>query len=158
MTARTHTPDRKHVNDEGRTITTIKLKRACNGCGQHLGDADNRDVDDHGRLTDVRAECPHCRPLVEAEAQGCQTWQLTPRNLSRVDHELDRIDVFAKQFTETDDDGHVVTIGLRVGEKPNHVVALFGDWIIRHPDGRFTVHAAPAPVDAPANTGGGAGR
>lgn len=142
--ARTHTPDR--VNDDGST--TIKLKRACNGCGQHLGDVDDRDVDDHGRLTDVRGECEHCRPLVEAEAAGCTTWQLTPRSLARIDRQLDRLGAFTKQFTETDDDGHVVTIGLRIGEKPNHVVALFDDWIIRHPDGRFTVHKAPAALSA----------
>ena len=37
---RTHTPDR--TNADGST--TIKLKRACNGCGQLLGDVDNRDV------------------------------------------------------------------------------------------------------------------
>lgn len=64
---RTNTPDRTTVNDDGRTVTTIKLKRCCNGCGQYLGDADNRDVDQHGNLTDVRHECPTCRDLVEQE-------------------------------------------------------------------------------------------
>jgi hypothetical protein len=140
MNARTNTPDRIH----SATSRTITMKRCCNGCGEYVGDVDDRDVDEHGNLTDVRGECDNCRPVVELEAVGCKTWQLTPRNLARVDHELDRLGVFTKQFTETDDDGHVVTIGLRIGAKPGHVVALFGDWIIRHPDGGFSVHKAPA--------------
>jgi hypothetical protein len=64
MQPRTNTPDRITVNDEGRNVTTIKLKRACNGCGELLGDVDNRDVDKHGNLTDVRAECPTCTPEI----------------------------------------------------------------------------------------------
>lgn len=139
MTTRTNTPDR--INADGST--TITMKRCCNGCGQSLGDADNRDVDDNGNLTDVRAECDHCRPLVEAEAQGCRTWELTPRSYPRVDWEIDRLGVFTKQFTEMVD-GKVTTVGMRIGVKPGHVVARFGDWIIRHPDGQWTVHKAPA--------------
>jgi len=139
MNARTFTPDR--VNDDGsRTIT---MKRCCNGCGVKLGDVEDRDIDDNGNLTDVRSECPNCRPLVELEAQGCKTWQVTRRNIRGVDHELDRLDVFAKDFTEYVGD-RLTVVGLRVGEKPGHVVARFGDWIIRHPDGGFTVHKAPA--------------
>jgi len=137
---RTHTPDR--ANDDGST--TIKLKRACNGCGQLLGD---RDITDHGGLTDVRAECPNCAPLVELEAAGCRTWQLTLRNVHGVDHELDRLDVFAKGYTQYVDD-RLRLVGLRVGERPNHVVARFGDWLVMHPDGHFTVHAAPAAIPA----------
>lgn len=145
MPPRTNTPDRTRVNAEGRTVTTVKLKRACNGCGQSLGDADNRDVDARGELTDVRAECAHCRPVVEAETEGCKTWELTPRSYARIDHELDRDGVFTKQYTEWDEtSGHIVTVGMRIGVKPGHVVAYFGDWIIRHPDGGFTVHKAPA--------------
>ena len=138
---RTHTPDR--TNADGST--TIKLKRACNGCGQLLGDVDNRDVDDNGNLTDVRGECDHCRPLVELEAAGRKTWQLTPRSYPRVSHEIDRLEpwVFTKGYRQ-DVDGELQVVGLRIGEKPGHVVAYFGDWIIRHPDGHFTVHKAPA--------------
>ncbi|MBW1603431.1 hypothetical protein JJV70_15225 [Streptomyces sp. JJ66] len=88
-TPRTRTPDRVTLGDDGRTITTIKLQRACSGCGTLLGDLDGRDTDERGNLIDVRAECPHCRPLVEAEAAGCRTWQLTPRSLARVEHEID---------------------------------------------------------------------
>jgi hypothetical protein len=142
---RIHTPDRP--NDDGST--TIKLKRACNGCGQHLGDVDDRDITDHGGLTDVRRECDHCAPLVALEAAGCKTWRLTERSYPRVDWELDRLDVFAKQYTECDEiDGRIVTVGMRIGVKPGHVVAYFGDWIVRHPDGRWSVHAAPAAGEA----------
>jgi hypothetical protein len=143
MTTRTHTPDR--ANDDGST--TIHVKRACNGCGHLLGDVDNRDITDHGGLTDVRAECGHCAPLVALEAAGCRTWQLTERSYPRVDHEIDRLGVFAKQFTEMVD-GKVTTVGMRIGVKPGHVVACFGDWIIRHPDGRWSVHPAPAAKEA----------
>lgn len=138
MSERTHTPDR--VNDDGsRTIT---MKRACNGCGQHLGDVDNRDVDDNGNLTDVRAECDHCRPLVELEAAGCKTWQLTPRSLNRIDDEIDRDGIYAKGYWENVD-GKLKVTGLRVGEGPGRVVAHFGDWIIRYPDGHWGIHKAP---------------
>lgn len=58
---RQHTPDTKTVNAEGRTVTTVRLKRCCNGCGEPLGDADNRDVTRSGDLTDVRTECPTCK-------------------------------------------------------------------------------------------------
>jgi Domain of unknown function (DUF4326) len=59
MEPRTQTPDRT-ATDGGHTVTTIRVKRACNGCGRWLGDADARDLDDHGQLTDVRDECPNC--------------------------------------------------------------------------------------------------
>jgi hypothetical protein len=142
---RTNTPDRVETNDEGHKITHITLKRACNGCGQHLGDTDNRDVDDHGNLTDVRAECAHCRPLVEAEAAGCKTWELTPRSFGRVAGEIDRLRpwVFTKGYWQ-EVNGELQIVGLRVGQYPNHVVAFWGDWLIRRPDGTFTVHKAPA--------------
>lgn len=59
---RTNTPDR--INDDGsRTITT---KRACNGCGQLLGDVTKEEMNAaiSGRpMPDVRRECPACRPV-----------------------------------------------------------------------------------------------
>lgn len=143
MGPRTNTPDRVEINDEGRKVTTIRMKRCCNGCGEYVGDVDDRDVDEHGNLTDVRGECDNCRPVVEAEQAGCTTWQLTPRSYGQIDRQLDKAGVFAKQFTEWIDD-RVTTVGMRIGVKPGHVVARFGDWIIRHPDGGFTVHPAPA--------------
>jgi hypothetical protein len=141
--ARTFTPER--TNEDGsRTIT---MKRCCNGCGQYLGDVDNRDVDANGNLTDVRAECDHCRPLIEAETAGARTWHLTPRDFSRVADQIDRLRpwVFTKGYWQ-EVDGKLQVVGLRIGQYPDHVVARFGDWIIRHPDGGFTVHEAPAPT------------
>jgi len=140
---RIHTPDR--ANTDGST--TIKLKRACNGCGQLLGDVDDRDVTDHGGLTDVRAECDHCRPLVALEAAGCKTWRLTERSFARVSHEIDQLKpwVFTKGYWQTVD-GELQVVGLRIGQYPDHVVAYFGDTVTRHPDGRWSVH--PAPVAA----------
>lgn len=135
---RTRTPD--HENADGST--TFHLKRCCNGCGQKLGDLADWDVDARGELTDVRGECGHCKPLVDAEAAGARTWELTRRSIGRIDHELDRLDVFAKGYWQYVD-GKNTIVGLRVGAGEDRVVAYFDDWIIRHPDGTFTVHAAP---------------
>jgi hypothetical protein len=135
---RTHTPDRE--NPDGST--TIHLKRACNGCGLKLGDVENWDIDDRGELTDVRGECVHCLPLVEAEAAGCRTWELTRRTIARVDNDVDEYGVFAKGFWEFVD-GKNTLVGLRIGAGEDRVVARFGDWIIRRPDGTWAVHAAP---------------
>lgn len=142
---RTNTPDRESVNDEGRKVTTVKLKRCCNGCGQYLGDADNRDVDDNGNLTDVRHECPTCQPLLELEAAGCKVWQLTERSINRVDDEVDRDGIYAKGYFESVG-GKVVCTGLRIGSGETRIVAKFGNWVIRHPDGRWSVHKAPEAV------------
>lgn len=61
MADRPNTPDR--VNEDGsRTITT---KRACNGCGDLLGDLTDQEMAAAigGRpLPDVRRECPACGP------------------------------------------------------------------------------------------------
>jgi hypothetical protein len=135
---RTHTPDRQ--NPDGST--TIHLKRACNGCGLKLGDVEDWDIDDRGELTDVRGECVHCLPLVEAEAAGCRTWELTRRTIARIDHDVDQYGVFAKGFWEYVDDKNTL-VGLRIGAGEGRVVARFGDWIIRRPDGTWAVHAAP---------------
>ena len=143
MTERTHTPDVVTVDADGRKTTTFKLKRACNGCGQHLGDVDNRDVDENGTLTDVRAECAHCAPLVELETQGCRTWQLTPRNITAVDDVVDRDGIYAKGYFESDGD-KTVCVGLRIGAGEDRIVARYGDHVIRHRDGRWSVRHAPA--------------
>lgn len=146
MTARTHTPDRKTINAEGRTVTTIKVKRACNGCSQYLGDITEQEMTRAIAglsAPDVRAECDHCRPLVALERAGCRTWQLTPLSYVTVDRETDRDGVFAKAYTRMVD-GKVTPVGIRIGVRPDHTVAFFGDWVIRHPDGRWSVHKAPA--------------
>lgn len=83
--------------------------------------------------------------LVEFEAQGCTTWEVTPRSISRVDHDIDQLGVYAKGYWEWDKTkGKTVVVGLRVGTGETRVVARFGDWLVRHPDSTFTVHAAPA--------------
>lgn len=142
-TPRTHTPDR--TNPDG--TTTIKMKRACNGCGNLLGDLDGRDITEHGGTTDVRGECAHCQPLVALEAAGCRTWRVTERSITRVDDDLDQLGVYAKGYFEWDETSRkTVVVGLRVGAGEDRVVARFGDWLIHHPDGHFTVHPAPAPA------------
>jgi hypothetical protein len=149
VNARTFTPDVKTVNDEGRTVTTMHMKRACNGCGEYVGDVTDEEMDRAiagAPLLDVRAECPNCAPVVALEQAGCRTWQVTPQSYGRIDRELDRDGVFTKQYTEAVD-GKLATVGMRIGVKPGHVVARFGDWIIRHPDGGFTVHAGPQAGD-----------
>jgi hypothetical protein len=144
--ARADTPDR--VNADGSK--TISMKRCCNGCGNELGDVTELEVRAAmaGRpLPDARGECVNCSPLVAAEAVGCKTWQVTPRSISTVDWQLDRLNVFAKGYWQNVD-GKLQVVGLRVGTGEDRVVALFGDWLIRHPDGHFTVHQAPRTADA----------
>lgn len=72
---------------------------------------------------------------------------LTPRSYERIDAELDRFDVFAKQFTQYVDD-KLTVVGMRIGVKPNHVVAFFGDRVIIRPDGTYIVRPA-AEMTAP---------
>ncbi|MGW0795970.1 hypothetical protein [Streptomyces sp. NPDC002692] len=139
MAERTQTPDTVTVNEHGHTTTSFRLKRACNGCGSPLGDLDRRDVDRHGNLTDVRPECPSCAPLVELEAAGCEATLLNLRTYGEIDRRLDEAGVFAKGYTRLVG-GRLRLIGIRIGERPDHTVARFGDWIIHHPDGRWTVH------------------
>lgn len=85
--------------------------------------------------------------VLELEQAGCRTWHLTPSSYGLIDHDIDEYGVFAKAYTAAGDDGRLETIGLRIGSRPGHVIAFYGDWIIRHPDGGFTVHKAPAEAD-----------
>lgn len=146
---RTHTPDRR--NDDGST--TITMQRACNGCDQLLGDVTDAEVERAVAglpALDVRAECQHCAPLVALEAAGCTTWQLTRRNITRIDDEADRDGHYAKGYFEWDG-SKTVCVGLRIGtgETPQpRIVARFGDWLVRHPDGHWSVHPALAPLPA----------
>lgn len=142
--ARTFTPDREEITEDGRTVTHLHLKRCCNGCGVALGDVENRDVDAKGNLTDVRGECPNCRPLVEAEAAGCRTWHLLPRDLS--ENRFAVLRKLATPYREPDESGRPAFRGLTLpgGADGDRPIARFGDWIIRHPDGRWSVHAGPA--------------
>jgi hypothetical protein len=147
--ARAFTPDVVTVHPDGRKTTTMHLKRACNGCGTLLGDVAGRDVDDDGNLSDVRGECPNCVPLVKAEAAGCKTWQLYPRDFNRIADEIDRLRpwVYTKPYWQpAGEERRNAVVGLRIGVGEGRVVAHWGDWIIRHPDGAYTVHKAPAEV------------
>lgn len=67
--------------------------------------------------------------------------QLTRHNIRRIETLLDRAGVYAKDYTQTVN-GLLMTVGLRIGEKPGHVVARFGDTIIWHADGTHTVRTA----------------
>ena len=58
--SRTNTPDLETRNPDGSTTTVIRLKRACNACGNALGDATDLEVTmavQGVRLPDVRDEC-----------------------------------------------------------------------------------------------------
>lgn len=152
---RAYTPNRE--NEDGST--TIVLKRCCNGCGVKLGDVEDRDVDKHGHLTDVRGECEICRPLVELEAQGCEVRRLTERSIGDLWRWIDN----GKPYYSSDPaNGQWGSDGCPPGLKVDGLsvfnveaadyadrrhVARFGDWIIRHPDGRWSVHKAPAVVE-----------
>jgi len=89
-------------------------------------------------------------PLAELEATGCRTWQLTRQNIAQIDDEIDKDGIYAKGYWQ-DVDGKLTVVGLRIGVGETRLVARFGDWIARHPDGRWTVHKAPA--DQPAVKG-----
>lgn len=57
------TPDRSEVGEDGRRYTVVTMKRACNGCGQPIGDVTSEELDAGGAggpLPDVRGECPTC--------------------------------------------------------------------------------------------------
>jgi hypothetical protein len=143
---RPNTPDRITIHPDGRKTTTITTKRACNGCGELLGDI----TDDEmayavaGQpLPDVRTECTNCQPLVALEADGCKTWQLTPRNIAWIDDLIDHDGHYAKGYFEAVD-GKTTCVGLRIGTGQTRIVAHYGDHLIRRPDGTWTVHKAPA--------------
>jgi hypothetical protein len=86
------------------------------------------------------------KELAEARAAGCALWEVTERSISRVDDELDRLGVYAKGYWQ-EVDGKLTVVSLRVGTGETRVVAKFGDWLVLHPDGSFTVHQAPAAVE-----------
>lgn len=155
VSARMHSPDRKKLTADGRTVTTVTMKRHCNGCNATVGDVTDAEVERAIAglpLVDVRAECLNCALLVELEAGGCKTWQLTPRNIARIDDEIDRDGIYAKGYWQTVD-SKLQVVGLRIGTgetRQPRVVAFWGDWVIRHPDGRWSVHAGPkAAASAP---------
>ncbi|WP_405149518.1 hypothetical protein OG589_14800 [Sphaerisporangium sp. NBC_01403] len=66
---------------------------------------------------------------------------LTTENYARTVRALDRDGVFTKNYTRYVGD-KLTVVGLRIGQKPNHVVAFFGDTIVRRQDGTYTVARA----------------
>lgn len=59
--SRPDTPDQQ-LSSGG---TRIRVKRACNGCAQYIGDATDAEIEAcvfGGPLPDVRHECSNCTP------------------------------------------------------------------------------------------------
>jgi len=81
----------------------------------------------------------------EAEAGGCKTWRLTPQNIARIDDLVDHDGHYAKGYFEAVN-GKTVCVGLRIGTGETRIVAHYGDHLVRHPAGRWTVVKAPEPV------------
>ena len=71
---------------------------------------------------------------------------LTPSTLYAVDTWLDNAGVFAKQYWEQVD-GELVITGLRIGHRPDHLLAKFGDAIVRHYGGTHSVRTGVAESD-----------
>ncbi|MGW0821797.1 hypothetical protein [Streptomyces sp. NPDC002845] len=74
---RTHTPDQVTTDADGRKTTIVTTKRACNGCGELVGDITEAEMTAAiaGRpLPDVRRECPTCAPT--APPPACRPMQV----------------------------------------------------------------------------------
>lgn len=67
--------------------------------------------------------------------------ECTEATVERIDALLDDLDIFAKAYTAVID-GKITTIGWRIGKKPNHVIAFWGDSVALRPDGTVTVERA----------------
>lgn len=68
-------------------------------------------------------------------------WVLTPENYGHIDEATDRDNTFAKQYTAALN-GQIVTVGMRIGERPDRVIARFGDTIVRLSAGVYAVRSA----------------
>ena len=66
---------------------------------------------------------------------------VTPQTIAAVDQWLDEAEVFAKGYWQYVD-GKLTTVGLRIGQDWDKVVAFFGDTVVRHEDGSHTVLSA----------------
>ncbi|MFH9823055.1 hypothetical protein [Streptomyces bobili] len=85
-TTRPSTPDR--TNPDG--TTTIKMKRACNGCGERLGDITDEEMAraiNGLPLPDVRQECPTCAPT--APTPRCLPTKILAGDMLCLDAECD---------------------------------------------------------------------
>lgn len=88
-----------------------------------------------GGITLEHIDIDHDSPLLRGELLA---HVLTEATYGRIDRWLDDIGIFAKGYWQ-EVDGKLITTGLRIGEKPGHVVAKFGDTIIWHGDRSFSV-------------------
>lgn len=66
------------------------------------------------------------------------SWVLTPETYRVVDQAVDDDGVFAKHYTRSVD-GELTTVGIRIGVRPHHVVAFFGDTVTRTAPGVYAV-------------------
>lgn len=94
--------------------------------GKHNAFCDTVDLAPAGRTTD------------------CTTWLVTPETIAAVDDAVDGYGTYAKGYFEWVD-GRTAVVGLRVGAGADRVVARFGDTLVRHPDGRWSVRTATTP-------------
>jgi len=101
---------------------------------------------------DFLAAASRARPFIpelhvdDCDDTSCIRCQvLTPANLYRVDTWLDNAGVFTKQYRENVA-GELIITGLRIGHRPNHAIAKFGNTIVRHYDGRHTVRPTTHPT------------
>ncbi|ACX71084.1 RNA polymerase sigma-H factor [Streptomyces phage ZL12] len=77
--------------------------------------------------------------LTELRAAGCRTWKLTHQNIGTIDDAVDKDGIYAKGYWESID-GKTTVTGLRIGTGEARIVAKFGTWIVRHPNGQWAVH------------------
>lgn len=93
---------------------------------------------------DLRIPGLHVADCTDATCLSCR--RLFSTTLYAIDTWLDRLGVFTKQHFESVA-GELIITGLRIGHRPEHVVAKFGDIISRHYDGHHTVRASTEPLD-----------
>lgn len=70
--------------------------------------------------------------------QIASEYLVTEKTIASVADKLDREGIFTKPYTADTSDG-LKTVGLRVGQRPDHVVAYFGDTLRRNAQGRISV-------------------
>lgn len=117
-----------------RLVTTTRSTAWALGHGEPI-------VSVHGYAGGISLEhidIDHNSPLGDGEVLA---HTLTVDNEGRFDRWLDDLGVFTKGYWEFVD-GKLVTTGLRIGSGADRVVAKYGDTIIRHADGHFSVRQA----------------
>ncbi|MFB6665881.1 hypothetical protein [Streptomyces parvus] len=77
--------------------------------------------------------------LHELRAAGCRTWKLARHNIGTIDDAVDKDGIYAKGYWENVD-GKTTVTGLRIGTGETRIVAKFGTWIVRHPNGQWAIH------------------